>query len=137
MNNAALYRAHTVSVAIAVEPHRAYVYAANPANLPAWVPGFVKSIEKVGDDWAAQTSLGQAIFRFVPTNAFGVLDHDLVLSSGTFHTPLRVIPNGAGCEVLFTVLQLPGMSDEQFTAELETIRGDLGNLKVLLEGGAK
>ncbi|MEO7773607.1 MAG: SRPBCC family protein [Steroidobacteraceae bacterium] len=42
-----------MSVAIAVDPQRTYSYASDPSNLPAWAPGFVKSIEKSGDHWVA------------------------------------------------------------------------------------
>lgn len=81
----------------------------------------------------AETSLGQATFRFAPVNALGVLDHDVELAAGRFHNPMRVIPNGDGCEVLFTLLQLGGVTDEQFRIDLETVRTDLQNLKRVLE----
>ena len=128
-----MYRAHTVSVAVAVDPGKAYVYAADPTNLPAWAPAFVKSIERRGELWFAQTTLGEARFRFAPPNTYGVLDHDVELPSGTFHNPMRVIPNGRGCEILFTLLQLPGVSDEDFKSDLETVRDDLKTLRAELE----
>jgi len=128
-----MYRAHTVSVAIAVPPQAAYAYIRDPANLPTWAAGFVKSIESRGDKWIAHTTLGEASFRFAPANELGVVDHDVELPSGKFHNPMRVIPNGKGCEVLFTALQFPGISDAQFSGDLELVRRDLGTLKDLLE----
>jgi hypothetical protein len=128
-----MYRTHTVSVGIAVDPRTVYAYASNPANLPTWAPGFVLSIEPQGNHWIAQTTLGQAKFRFAPANDFGILDHDVELPTGTFHNPMRVIPNGAGCEVLFTAVQLPGIPDEQFKADLDTVRADLNKLRTVLE----
>ncbi len=128
-----MYRAHSVSVAVAVDPGKAYAFASDPANLPSWAPGFVKSIERRDDVWLAQTVLGEAKFRFAPKNTFGVLDHDVELPSRAFHNPMRVIPNGHGCEILFTMLQLPGMTDEEFKADLETVRNDLKTLGTLLE----
>lgn len=130
-----MFRAHTVSIAVAVPPATAYAYAVDPRNLPRWAPGFVKSIERRGDAWVAKTTLGEATFRFAPVNEFGVLDHDVQLPAGSFHNPMRVVPNGDGCEILFTMLQLPDMTDEQFQADLETIRADLGILRSALEGG--
>lgn len=130
-----MYRAHTVSVGIAVEPAKVYAFTADPANLPLWAPGFVKSIEQRGASWIAQTSLGEVAFRFAPSNDLGVLDHDVELPEGTFHNPMRVIPNGAGSEVLFTLLQLPGVSDQQFQQDMDTVRADLNKLRTLLQHG--
>ena len=128
-----MQRAHTVSVGIPVDPKAVYAYASDPANLPVWTPGFVKSIEKQGTSWIAQTPLGQVAFRFVPANEFGVLDHDVDLPSGTFRNPMRVIPNGNGSEVLFTLIQLPGVSDEQYQQDMDTVRADLNKLRTVLE----
>lgn len=128
-----MYRAHTVSMGIAVEPGKVYAFAADPANLAVWAPGFVKSMEKRGSEWVAQTSLGEAVFRFAPPNDLGVLDHDVTLPSGTFHNPMRVVPNGTGSEVLFTLLQLPGISDQQFQQDMDTVRADLNKLRTVLE----
>ncbi len=128
-----MYRAQTVSVSIAVDPKTVYTYASNPANLPAWAPGFIKSIAQQGSRWVAQTTIGDVTFRFAPPNEFGVLDHDVELPDATFHNPMRVIPNGTGSEVLFTLLQLPGTSDEQFEQDRETILSDLNRLRTVLE----
>lgn len=128
-----VYRAETVSVYIAVDPATAYAFAADPLNLPAWAPGFVQSVERRGDFWVARTTLGDATFRFAPPNTLGVLDHDVELPDGRFHNPMRVIPNGTGSEVLFTLLQLPGVTDEQFAADMHTVRADLLQLKKVLE----
>ena len=128
-----MYRTHTVSVGIAVDPAKTYAFASDPENLPFWAPGFVKSIERRGSDWVARTSLGEARFTFVQRNELGVLDHEVHLPTGTFHNPMRVIPNGSGSEVLFTVIQLPGISDAQFDIDLDTVRADLNKLRTILE----
>ena len=128
-----MYRAHTVSVGIARDPRDTYDYASDPANLPDWAPGLVKSIEQHDGQWIAQTSLGPARFSFAPPNALGVLDHDVQLDSATFHNAMRVIPNGSGSEVLFTLIQMPGVSDEQFDSDLDTVRADLNKMRTLLE----
>jgi hypothetical protein len=128
-----MYRTHTVAVGIAVDVARVYAYASDPANLPTWAPGFAKSIEKQGDVWIAQTTMGEARVRFAPENSFGVLDHEVTLSSETFQNPMRVIPNGSGSEVLFTLIQLPGITDDQFDTDLDTVRADLNKLRTVLE----
>ena len=72
--------------------------------------------------------------RFTEENAFGVLDHDVVLESGlTVHNPIRVIPNGAGSELVFSVFRQPGVSAEQFAKDTQAVEKDLEILKELLE----
>lgn len=128
-----MLRAYTVSVGIERTPQEVYAFVSNPANLPVWALGFVKDIQQRDGQWIADTALGEARVRFARANQFGVLDHDVELSSRTFHNPMRVVPNGAGAEVLFTALQFQGVSDEQFAQDLDTIRADLNKLRMVLE----
>jgi hypothetical protein len=64
---------------------------------------------------------------------FGILDHDVTLPSGeTFYNPMRVFPNKDGSELVFTLYQRPGMSEEDFRKDEEQIITDLQKLKGLL-----
>ena len=61
-------------------------------------------------------------------------DHDVTLPDGrTFTNPLRVLADGSGCEVVFTLRRQPDMTDEAFEADAAAIRTDLETLKRLLE----
>jgi hypothetical protein len=72
--------------------------------------------------------------RFTAPNPYGVLDHHVITPAGAeIYTPLRVIANGAGSEIIFTLFRQPGMSDEKFAADADWVRRDLGMLKRLLE----
>ena len=46
---------------------------------------------------------------------------------------MRIVANGTGCEVTFTLFRQPGMSAEQFAADAEWVSRDLAALKALLE----
>jgi len=46
---------------------------------------------------------------------------------------MRVIANGDGAEVLFTLFQSPGVADDQFRRDVELVESDLQTLKGLLE----
>jgi hypothetical protein len=73
--------------------------------------------------------------RFADRNTLGVLDHRVTLSSGVeIVVPMRVIANGAGSEVLFTLFQTPGMSDDAFERDAKQVEQDLAALKAVLEG---
>lgn len=124
----------TLSVTIAAAPERVYAFASNPENLPRWVPSFFKSVERVDGEWVAQSPLGRVGFEFVHDNDLGVLDHTVTLPTGARLTnPMRVIPNGDGSEILFTLIQHEDMTDQQFQEDAELVLGDLHTLRRLLE----
>jgi hypothetical protein len=127
-------RSRTISVFIAAPPTRVYAYASNPENLPLWVPSFCKSVELVDGEWVVQSPQGRVVFDFAPRNNLGVLDHTVTLPSGVkFANPMRVIPNGDGSELLFTLFQHEGRSDQQFREDAELVLSDLHTLRQLLE----
>ncbi|MCV7422824.1 SRPBCC family protein [Mycobacterium yunnanensis] len=102
-----------------------YEFAADPANLGRWAAGL------------ADPQLATAEVRFVEPNAFGVLDHVVTLPDGTrFYNPMRVIPAGLdrrGCEVVFTVRRVDGVTDEQFASDAAAVAADLATLRSLVE----
>jgi hypothetical protein len=111
-----------------------YEYARNPANIPQWAPGLGSAVEQVGDDWYVDTPDGRVRVAFVESNAYRVLDHTVTLPSGeSFENPMRVLADGAGCEVVFTVRRLPGASDEEFARDVSLVSADLGRLKSVVE----
>jgi hypothetical protein len=111
-----------------------YRYASDPANIPAWAPGLASSVENVDGHWFVETPAGRAGFAFVERNQFGVLDHEVALPSGdVIYNPMRVIPNGDGCEVVFTLRRLPEMSVEDFERDAGLVQADLTRLKRLME----
>lgn len=134
---AALPRSRTLSVSIDCPPARVYAFVRHPENLPRWASGLGTAIRKDGDGWVLDTNDGPLRFRFVDDNDFGVLDHVVTLASGqSVLNPMRVVPNGEGSEVSFTLFELPGMTAEAFAADAATVERDLGALKRVVEGGA-
>ena len=131
---AAMFESRTLSVRINRDPREVYDFASVPANFPRWATGLGKSIEKVNDDWIAQTPQGPMKVRFTARNTLGVLDHYVMPEPGVeIYIPMRVIPNGSGSELLFTLFRLSDMSDEKFAEDTEWVMRDLTTLKNLLE----
>jgi hypothetical protein len=57
-----------------------------------------------------------------------------MLPSGeNVYNPMRVFPNNDGSELVFTLYQRPGMSDQMFAEDAEIVRQDLERLKNVLE----
>jgi hypothetical protein len=111
-----------------------YAFAAKPENIPLWASGLAAGLEADGGDWVVHGALGNARVRFTPLNDLGVLDHFVTLETGPpVHNALRVIPNGSGAEVMFTLLRQPGISKEQFDSDADWVQKDLIALKKRLE----
>lgn len=128
------WHAKHLSIAIARSPADVYAFAVDPGHLPRWASGLAGGIRQVDGHWVADSPMGQVRVAFAPHNALGVLDHDVTLPDGTtVHNPLRVLPNAGGSEVVFTVFQRPGMTDEAFERDAATVGKDLQTLKRVLE----
>lgn len=111
-----------------------YAFAARPENMPLWASGLAAGLEPDGEDWVVHGALGNVRVRFTPPNDFGVLDHLVTLETGLrVHNALRVVPNGSGAEVMFTLLKQPDMSTEQFDSDADWVQKDLIALKERLE----
>ena len=134
MATTSLLRSGTLTVSVACPADQLYRFASNPANFPKWVTSFVTSARHTEAGWRLQTTNGEIGITFAPENPYGVLDHVVTVAPGVEITnPLRVVPNGPGCEVMFTLFQRPEMTDIQFAADAGMVERDLQTLKRLLE----
>lgn len=114
--------------------HEVYEYAVDPSNLPEWAPGLGDAVENVDGHWFVETPMGRVGFAFVERNSYGVLDHEVTLPSGeVFYNPMRLLPDGEGCEAVFTLRKTEGMSDDEFERDAKTVAGDLARLKTIVE----
>ena len=131
---AALLKSRTVSVAINCDPATVYEFVSNPENLPKWAKMFCRSIKKSNGGWIVETPQGPVNVRFSKRNDFGVLDHYVSPAPGVeVFVPMRVVPNGSGSEVIFTLFQLAGMSGEKYAEDIRWVEQDLRSLKGIME----
>jgi hypothetical protein len=129
-----LLQSRNLSVSINRDARDVYDFACVPENFPRWASGLGKSLKQVNGEWVAETPQGPVNVRFTERNEFGILDHWVSPKPGVqIYIPMRAIPNGSGCELIFTLFRLPDMSDEQFAADAEWVMRDLTSLKNLLE----
>jgi hypothetical protein len=136
MSNQSLLQVRHVSVSIARPPDVVYEFTVKPENLPKWAVGLGTAFRPQEDgSWIAEGGpVGRATVRFVERNRHGVLDHDVTVPTGeTVHNPIRVIPNGNGSEIVFTLFRRPGVTTAQFDQDAKTVEKDLRTLKRLLE----
>ena len=131
---AGLLRSRTLSVSIDCPPRRVYAFVRNPLNIPRWAGGLGQGVRREGDAWILETADGPLGFAFVADNDLGVLDHRVTIAPGVeVLNPMRVVANGSGSEVSFTLFQLPGMTAAKFDEDAGMVERDLRALKKLLE----
>jgi hypothetical protein len=129
-----LLEVRNISVSIRRSPADVYAFISNAENIPRWATGLGTSVRRVDADWLLDGPLGSVKVRFAPPNDLGVADHDVVLPSGTsVHNPMRVVPNGSGSTVIFTLLKQPGVSAGEFDQDANAVATDLATLKAVLE----
>ena len=113
-----------------------HAYAADPAHLPEWAAGLAAGIRHEDGEWVADSPMGRVVVRFAAPDDLGVLDHDVVLPDGTTVTnPMRVLPDGESCEVVFTLRRQPGTDDAASAADAAAVAADLATLKRVVEAG--
>lgn len=128
------FQAKHISISINKPAELVYSFVLNAENLPKWATGLSNSIKKAGDEWIADSPMGKVKVRFAAQNDFGILDHEVTLSSGEkVLNPMRVFLNNNGSELVFTVFRLPGMTDDQYMKDTNMVANDLAALKEILE----
>lgn len=128
-------QSHTISVSIDRPFDDVYAYLSKPSNYEHWAavePGTFKPLPD--GDWKGNTEFGFRHFRFVPPNNYGVLDHAIFVPGGeVLYTPMRIMPNEEGTELVFTFFRRSGLDEAQFASAIEWIKTDFLALKNLLE----
>jgi uncharacterized protein YndB with AHSA1/START domain len=126
--------AQHISISINRKPDEVYAYMANPENLPQWARGLSGTMRRQGENWIATSPMGEVMVHFTAHNPFGVLDHDVTLPNGeVVHNAMRVLRNDADSEVVFTLFQRPGMSQQDMQSDAAQVIEDLLKLKMILE----
>jgi hypothetical protein len=124
----------TISVSIKRDPKVVYEFVLNLENFPRWARSTFQSIKQLNGNWVAETTQGSVTIDLTERNNFGILDHFVKLSSGAvIFVPMRVIKNGEGSEVIFTLFQTADMPDDKFAEDAKSVKQDLNILKNLVE----
>lgn len=134
LSSAASVESRTLSVRIDQPFARVYEFMVDPGNWNQWAFGLGKSLRQSNGGWIADSDGGIVKVRFTARNPYGVLDHTVIRSSGAqVYVPMRLIANGSGCELLFTLFREPGISDDRYDSDGNFVQRDLDRLKALLE----
>lgn len=127
-------RSDTSTVSIDAPASRVVDFLKDPRNLPKWAVGFAKSVRQTPTGWVVVTGGGEMAIRLDGEAATGIVDFWMSPAPGVeVLAASRVVPRGTAAEYVFTQFQAPGMPDEVFTKNVQTIKHELTVLKALLE----
>ncbi len=127
----------THTLALTASKDKAFAFLADIDNLPRWATMFCRELKRDGSgSHRVVTPNGEILFRIAADPATGVIDmYGGPTEEQMAYWPARVVERpGAGSLFIFTAIQYPGMSDEEYAAQCEGIEYEFQNICRHLDG---
>jgi hypothetical protein len=125
-------RAETRSISIAAPSSTVYEYLADASKVPAWAPAFAPRIRPHGADWIVTAPDREFTVSVLARQSAGTVD----IVSAEDHTRglfARVLPNGQGSELLFTLFFPQDASEEAIKTQIATLNTELSVVRETCE----
>ena len=124
----------TQTLVVQASPKDLFEFLAAPENLPKWAVKFCHAIRRRDERWwLVEGCMGELPVRYVSDPASGIIDSHLSTPDGEAVVPTRVVPVGKGAAYVFTQFQSPGMPDQVFQGQVESLKEELRVLEGLFE----
>ena len=122
------------SVDIQAPLGRVFDFLANPLNWPQYAVVNLRTVSPGQDGWCnAVTAFGEGQIKVSPVEEWGILDHVWQDPQATWKVYSRVVPNGGGTTVMFTLFQPAIMDDAQFDHAMSQMDIEMAELKMIME----
>jgi hypothetical protein len=124
----------TVTLILNAPKSEVFSFISNIENLPKWATEFCKELKKVGDKYkviSCNPDAGELFFSIRSDRATGVVDMFAGPTAEQMSIfPTRVVELSDKTSVyIFTMFQMPGMSDELFNAQYNSLTKEFGNIR--------
>jgi hypothetical protein len=127
-------RSETVTTVLAAPRRRVFEYMSDIRNLPEWATEFARELREENGEYKVVNNLGEFVFEIRADEGTGVID----MYAGPTRDELAVFPTRAveladgRTSYSFTMFQGPGMPDELFESQHESLKREIANLETLL-----
>jgi hypothetical protein len=122
-------RSETRQISIQALPAAVLDVVGDARTLPRWAPNFATTVEPAGEHWLVNGELhiDLRVDRALGTADILRVEHP---QTGAYS---RVMPNGDGCEYLFTLFFPDGTEEAAVTRQMEVVEEELRTIRALCE----
>jgi ketosteroid isomerase-like protein len=132
-----IYRSAIKSVDIQAPFERVFGFLANPMNWPRYAVVNLHSVSPGECGWFKMvTKFGHGEIRVNPVKELGIIDHDWRDPQASWTVPARIVANGDGVTVMYTLFQPPVMTGPQFDQAMKEMDIEMNKLREILESSA-
>jgi len=133
MHTISLGRAETRSISIAAPPENVLRLLGEPRMLPEWAPAFAEAVEPADPDWLINPGPGEFRIRARVSAEYGTVDllDPRDLRRGAH---MRVLSNGDGSELLFTLVFPASVDKQSIGQQMATVEAELRAVRDLCGG---
>ena len=124
-------RSETVTIVLPAQQKDVFAYLADIENLPKWATEFARELKRENDGYKVVNNLGEFYFEIHADEDTGVID----MLAGPSKDELAVFPtravelHGGGTAYTFTMFQAPGMPDELFESQHQSLKREFDNIR--------
>ena len=124
--------AETRSTSIAAPPSAVLDVVGDPLRLPDWAPNFAQAVRPDGDGWLIDNGTSEFRIAVRVSREHGTVD--LLAPTGPpAGAFMRVVHNGQGSELLFTLFFPHGTDKAAITTQMATVEDELETVRTLCE----
>jgi hypothetical protein len=132
-----MQRSDTQSISIDAPREAVLALVSDPTAFPRWASGFARAVRVDGPDWLVETGEGEVRLRVRVSPELGTVDYlaAAALPDAEVGAFSRVVPNGHGCDYIFTRFFPDAMSDTELDDERAVVSVELQTVRALCERG--
>ena len=124
-------RSETVTTIVPAPQTAVFEYMSDIEKLPEWATEFARELRREGEDYKVVNGLGEFYFKIKADPHTGVIDMFAGPSKdhmAIFPTRVVALPDGSTA-FSFTMFQGPGMPDELFESQHESLKREFTNIQ--------